>query len=110
MPFQKSMLTSLAEKALVACWNHTKSAKTFTIRARTMALPRLCSEGVKALARLAQQGGKQAQNRLHPACTTFSRSYAAEPVPAEGEALSFTERNEALHKECHRLAGQYCKL
>ncbi|CAK0752039.1 Cysteine desulfurase, mitochondrial [Coccomyxa viridis] len=50
-----------------------------------MALPRLYSEGVKALARLAQQGGKQAQNRLHPACTTFSRSYAAEPVPAEDE-------------------------
>lgn len=56
-----------------------------------MALPRLYSEGVKALARLAQQGGKQAQNRLHPACTTFSRSYAAEPVPAEGEALSLTK-------------------
>ena len=56
-----------------------------------MALPRLCSEGVKALARLAQQGGKQAQSRLHPVCTTFSRSYAAEPVPAEGEALSLTK-------------------
>ena len=63
-----------------------------------MALPRLCSEGVKALARLAQQGGKQAQNRLHPACTTFSRSYAAEPVPAEGAALSLTKESKRCIK------------
>ena len=67
-----------------------------------MALPRLCSEGVKALARLAQQGGKHAPNRLYPACTNFSRAYAAEPVPAEGE-LPFHTKSSALHKGCHKL-------
>ena len=49
-----------------------------------MTLPRLCSEGVKALGRLAQRSGNQARHRIVPASLLQGRAYAAEPVPAEG--------------------------
>lgn len=52
-----------------------------------MVLPRLCSEGVRALGRLAQQNGTQSRQSILPASLLLNRSYAAEPVPAEGDNL-----------------------
>jgi hypothetical protein len=49
-----------------------------------MTLPRLCSEGVKALGRLAQRSGNQARQSFVPASLLQGRAYSAEPVPAEG--------------------------
>jgi hypothetical protein len=52
-----------------------------------MTLPRLCSEGVKALSKLARRSETQARQSILTASLLQGRAYAAEPVPAEGDFL-----------------------
>ena len=63
-----------------------------------MTLPRLCSESVKALGRLAQRSGSLARQNIVPASLLQGRAYAAEPVPAEGAySQAYCDKCQANH-------------